>query len=47
MKCWYLELFWSAISRIRTEYREIQSISPFSVQMQENADQNNFKYGHF
>ena len=41
----YSELFWSAISRIRTEYGEIRSISP--VQMRENADQNNSEYGHF
>ena len=27
-KCLYSELFWSAFSRIRTEYEEIQSISP-------------------
>ena len=25
----------------------IQSISPYSVQMRENADQNNSEYGHF
>ena len=37
--CLYLEFFWSAFSRIRTEYREIQSISPYSVRMQENTDQ--------
>ena len=43
----YSELFWSAFSRIRTEYGEIRSISPYSVQMGENADQNNPKYGHF
>ena len=43
----YLELFWSAFSSIRTEYREIRSISPNSVQMRENADQNNSEYGHF
>ena len=46
-KCPYSELFWSAFSRIRTEYREKLSISPYSVQMQENADQSNSKYGHF
>ena len=33
--------------RIRTEYGEIPSISPYSVQMRENADQNNSEYGHF
>ena len=36
----YSELFWSAFSRIRTEYGELQSISPYSVRMRENADQN-------
>ena len=30
-RCPYSESFWSAFSRIRTEYREIQSISPYSV----------------
>ena len=46
-KCPNSELFWSAFSRIRTEYGEVRSISPYSVRMQENADQNNFEYGHF
>ena len=45
--CLYSELFWSAFSRIRTQYGEIWSISPYSVGMQENADQNNSEYGHF
>ena len=31
--------FWSVFSRIRTEYGEIQSISPYSVWMRENTDQ--------
>ena len=43
----YLELFWSAFSRIRTEYGDILLISPYSVQMWENANQNNSEYGHF
>ena len=43
----YLELFWPVFSGIRTEYGEILHISPFSVRIQENADQNNFEYGHF
>ena len=34
-------------SRIRTEYGKILRISPYSVQTQENTDQNNSKYGHF
>ena len=46
-KCPYLELFWSAFSRIRTECGEIRSISPYSVRMRENADQNNSGYRHF
>ena len=31
----YLEFFWSVFSIIRTEYREILPISPYSVQMYE------------
>ena len=46
-KCPYSELFWSAFSHIRTEYGEIQCISPYSVRMRENAGQNNSEYGHF
>ena len=46
-KCPYLELFWSAFSRIRTEYGEIRNISPYSVRMRENTEQNNSEYGHF
>ena len=42
-----LELFWSVFSRIRTEYGEILRISPYSVRMRENTDQNNSEYGHF
>ena len=40
-KCPYSELFWSVFSRIRTEYGEILCISPYSVRMRENTDQNN------
>ena len=36
--CPYLELLWSAFSRIRTVYWEIRSISPYSVRMLENVD---------
>ena len=36
-KCLYSELFWSALSHIRTEYEEILRISPYSVRMRENA----------
>ena len=31
--------FWSVFSRIRTEYGEMRSISPYSVWMRENTDQ--------
>ena len=40
-------MFWSVFSRIRTEYGEIRSISPYSARMWENTDQNNSQYGHF
>ena len=42
-----MELLWSAFSRIRTEYGEIRNISPYLVRMRENAEQNNFEWGHF
>ena len=45
-RCLYLELFWSAFSRVWTEYEDIRSISPYSVRMRENADQYNSKYRH-
>ena len=41
------ELFWSAFSRIRTEYEEIRSIPPYSVRVREKTDQNNSEYRHF
>ena len=43
----YSELFWSAFSRISTQYRKILRISPYSAKMRENADKNNSEYGHF
>ena len=43
----YSELFWSAFYRILTEYGEILCISPYSIRMREDADQNNSEYGHF
>ena len=46
-KCPYSELACFAFSHIRTEYGEIRSISPYSVRMRENVDQNNSEYGHF
>ena len=45
-KCSYSELFWSAFFWIWTEYGEISSISPYSVRMWQNVDQNNSEYGH-
>ena len=44
-KCSYSKLFWSAFSRIWTEYGEI--LGNNSVRMRENTDQNNSEYGHF
>ena len=44
-KCPYSELFWSVFSRIWIEYVKIQIISPYSVQMWQNTDQNNSEYG--
>ena len=41
-KCPYSEFLWSVFSRIRTEYENIRSISPYLVQMRENVDQKNF-----
>ena len=46
-KCPFSALFWCAFSCIQTEYGEILYISPYSVHMRENADQNNSEYGHF
>ena len=43
----YSELSRSLFSRIWTEYGEILVISPHSVRMRENADQNKSEYGHF
>ena len=45
-KCPYSKLFRSPFSRICNEYGEIRSISPHSVKIRENADQNNSEYGH-
>ena len=46
-KCPYSETFWSLFSLIWTEYREIRSISPYSVQIAGNTDQEISEYGHF
>ena len=41
--CPNTEFFWSVFSRIRTEYREILRISPYSFRMRENTDQKKFR----
>ena len=46
-KCPYSEIFWSVFSRIWTEYREIRSIFPYSIQIPENKDQKKSEYEHF
>ena len=46
-KCPYSEFVQSVFSRIRTEYGEMRSISPYLVQTRENRNQNNSRYGHF
>ena len=46
-KILYSKLLWSVFSHIRTEYGEIWSISPYSVRMRKNIDQNNSEYGLF
>ena len=43
-KCPYTEFFWSVFSRIRTEYGEIRSVSPYSVRMRENTGQENSEH---
>ena len=42
-----LEVFWSAFSRIRTEYGNMRSKSPYSVQMRKNMDQRNSEQRNF
>ena len=42
---WIRRDTWSAFSHIRTE--EILHISPYSVRVRANTDQNNSEYGHF
>ena len=43
----YSEFFWSVFSRIRTEYGDLRNKPPYSVRIQENADQKNSRYGQF
>ena len=47
---WKAAIFGVLLVRIfpySTEYGEILRISPYSVRVRENADQNNTEYGHF
>ena len=37
---------WKLFIIIRTEYGEIRSISPYSVRIRENTDEENSQYGH-
>ena len=46
-KCPYLEFFWSVSSPNWTNYGDLPCKSPYSVQMRENTDQRNSKYGQF
>ena len=46
-KCPYPAFFWSVFSRFRTEYREMWTISSYSVRMRENTEKENSKYGQF
>ena len=43
----YSKSFWSIFSRVRTEYGFRLRKSSYSVQMPENANQENSKHGHF
>ena len=42
--CPYLEFLWPTFSHVWTEYRDLLSKYPYSVQMQENIGQTNSKY---
>ena len=44
--CPYSDLFWSVFSLIQSEYEEILCISPYSVNIRRNADQNNSEHEH-
>ena len=46
-RCLYSKFFWSLFFRIRTEYVDLQSKSPFSVRMRENVGLKNSECGHF
>ena len=46
-KCSHAELFWPVFSRTWTEYGDILRISPYSIRMRENTEQNNSECDHF
>ena len=46
-KCPNTEFFWSVFSSIWSEYGDLPSKSPYSVQIRENTDQKNSKFEHF
>ena len=46
-KCPNTESFWSVFSHIWTEYGDLLSKSPNSVQIRENADQKNSVFRYF
>ena len=46
-KCLNKEFFWSVVSHIWTEYKDLLHKSLYLVQMGENTDQKNFAFGHF
>ena len=43
----YSDLFWSIFFSIQTKYEEKIRISPYSIGIWENTNQNNSEYGHF
>ena len=47
MKSDHIRSFWSVFSHIWTEYAEIRSISPYSVEIRENTVQKNSALGYF
>ena len=44
---WKLSVFWVILVRIFLHSDRILRISPYSVRMRENRDQNNSEYGRF
>ena len=45
--CTNMAFFWFVFSRIWTEYEDLRSKSPYSVQIREHNDQKNSVFGHF